>query len=301
VVKRLAAVACILAGCGEVPAFECDVDEDCNGETCTNDGFCAAADASCPSGLKYDPSAGELGGTCVGSNATGDTASDPIPLGPTTNADLGNAKDDIQLSCGVPGGRDMFFETTLKERGRIYIDTFGTKFTVHLAVLRGSCASKGPEIDCDSITCNANLVQFTRELDAGTYCVVADEEPGGGGTQLVLRSAIGPPSIFATPDIEVGDTCDQTNAWNSTCSTANAPEQTWIATSCTARTILVNCSNETTVGALSVYTRDKQQAACNPGCGSASITLTEPGAAWFVAEAPDSNKCGTVTLDFSFL
>lgn len=64
--RRWIALAAIAIGCGEVPVFECDFDFECDKDTvCTDDGYCARHDATCPSMLRYDTSAGELGGTCV--------------------------------------------------------------------------------------------------------------------------------------------------------------------------------------------------------------------------------------------
>ncbi|HEU5061499.1 MAG TPA: hypothetical protein VFU21_33490 [Kofleriaceae bacterium] len=60
--------AILLAACSEVPPFYCDDDDQC-GETgvCTFYGNCAFPDEACADfELRYDDSAGELAGVCVG-------------------------------------------------------------------------------------------------------------------------------------------------------------------------------------------------------------------------------------------
>jgi hypothetical protein len=200
VIRRHLALVALLAGCGDVPPFECNVDSDCNtGGVCTNDGFCAFADQSCPTtALRYDASAGELGGQCVSPDTAvaGDTADNPIQLADTRNADITGARDDITPSCGDPGGRDIFFELALDMKTRLSLDTLGTTFAVHLAVFEGACAQLGTELACDEVSCNPRQKLFSRILDAGTYCVVADENTQfpNDGTELVVRADIGQPS-----------------------------------------------------------------------------------------------------------
>lgn len=67
----LFALALVLPACSEVPPFYCDDDEQCQdgGEAgvCTFYGNCAFRDESCADfELRYDDSAGELAGVCVG-------------------------------------------------------------------------------------------------------------------------------------------------------------------------------------------------------------------------------------------
>ena len=64
----LIALALFVPACSEVPPFYCDEDDQC-GEigTCTFYGLCAFADGECPDfELRYDDSAGDLAGVCVG-------------------------------------------------------------------------------------------------------------------------------------------------------------------------------------------------------------------------------------------
>jgi hypothetical protein len=163
---------------------------------CTDDGYCARHDQTCaPLPLRYDDSAGEgLGGQCVNPNAgaTGDTADNPIKLVDTRMVDISGASDDTEASCARSGGRDIFFEITLDTPAHLGVDTIGTTFAVDLAVLSGTCASHGAELACDQTTCNPRVQLFDDLLDAGTYCIIADERPGvaGNGTELVIRAQI---------------------------------------------------------------------------------------------------------------
>lgn len=64
----LLALALLLPACSEVPPFYCDENDQC-GENgiCTFYGLCAFPDADCADfELRYDDSAGDLAGVCVG-------------------------------------------------------------------------------------------------------------------------------------------------------------------------------------------------------------------------------------------
>jgi hypothetical protein len=70
-VRAVVGLALLLTACSEVPPFYCDEDEQCeeNGRegTCTVYSQCAFPDGECPDfELRYDDSAGELAGVCVG-------------------------------------------------------------------------------------------------------------------------------------------------------------------------------------------------------------------------------------------
>ena len=291
-----------LAGCGTVPPFLCDGNDDCGAGVCTDDGVCAVQDGSCPSGFRYHPSAGPaFAETCVDATATpgGDTPDDPIALGESSSVDIRDATDDYTPSCGAAGGRDIFFQTTLTVPGRLYVDTFGTDFHVILAVHNGGCAALGAEISCGSDSCSAELQQFTEVLAPGTYCVIADQIDGSG-TRLVVRSGLGPPSLLGQIGTNAGDSCDG-DAWQAACSPADAPEQTWLLTSCTPTTFTASTcvSDPAFDGDLEGHSLGLTEHACAAGCPAIQIPLAEPGAVWLVAEAADGAGCGPVSVEVS--
>lgn len=67
--SRFAILVLLVAGCRVTGTFTCTSDQQCrNGDTtgsCQPNGACSFGDTSCPSGQRYDPSAGALAGTCV--------------------------------------------------------------------------------------------------------------------------------------------------------------------------------------------------------------------------------------------
>ena len=68
---RFVTVVCVLAGCGSSePTFHCKTNDQCTlaaqpGLCVDADGVCALADGSCPSGFRYDKTAGDRANNCV--------------------------------------------------------------------------------------------------------------------------------------------------------------------------------------------------------------------------------------------
>ena len=96
-----AAVLALLAACKTTGTFACETDEQCRGAAtpgiCEPTGFCAFGDATCPSGERYDPFAGDgLGGECVPENVGPDGGGvRDVPHLPASAETLGT--DDLQL------------------------------------------------------------------------------------------------------------------------------------------------------------------------------------------------------------
>lgn len=65
--SRLALVACVLGACSPFggSAFECSLDSECSGGTCSS-GFCSFPDPACPSGQRFGDRSGPRSGECVG-------------------------------------------------------------------------------------------------------------------------------------------------------------------------------------------------------------------------------------------
>ena len=288
------------AGCGDLPPFHCELDAQCAGGACTPEGLCAFEDPSCESGLSYDASAGELAGACV-ADAAGDTAERPRALADFQMLDVADARDDDTPSCAASGrGRDVFFQTTIDEVSRLYIDTFGSDFRVVLSVHRGPCTARTSELACGTASCSEHLHQWTDIVEPGTYCVIADRlDDGDPGTTLAVRSFAGDPAPLGALGVNEGDTCED-DLWEGTCSPIDAPDTTWFVTSCVPATISAStCSIDPSFdGDLQAYTLSETERACTSGC-DAEIRLTEPGAAWIVAEAAGDVACGPMAVEIT--
>jgi len=298
----LAAVASVtaLGGCGSVPPYHCDVDAECAGGMCAPGGACAFADPACSSGYSYDTSAGDLAGACVAIVA-GDTPDRPRTLEERQTLDVAQARDDYAPSCAASAhGRDVFFQVTIPERSRLYVDTFGSNFGVVIAVRPGTCATAKSELACGTASCSANLEQWSDIVQAGTYCVVADRaNDRDPGTTLVVRSFVGDPAPLGRPGVNTGNTCDD-ELWEGSCSEVGAPDTTWFVMSCVPATLEAStCATDPQFdGDLQAYALDETEQACTYSC-AAQIRLTEPGAAWLVAEAFDTPSCGPFAVEIN--
>src|SRR5690242_17022068 len=57
----------VTAGCLRRTEFQCSDDSSCGASgRCESTQFCSFGDTDCPSGRRYDPSAGSLAGECTG-------------------------------------------------------------------------------------------------------------------------------------------------------------------------------------------------------------------------------------------
>jgi hypothetical protein len=311
-VVRRAVFVFALAGCGDVSEFQCSADADCTDRdgivgTCADPGFCAFSDSSCPSGLRYDTlSAGALSGQCVDpmTGPLGDTPDHPLQLLPSQQVDVTKAHDDYCSKCNGMEDVDIFFEVTLGQQSRLYVDTLGTDFAVQLSVIPSACASV--QLDCptsgpdnrnqqcfDHVCTNQpKLQQYSDILDAGTYCIVMDRVAGDTNTNLVVRSMIGPPAATGAIGNNDGNTCGNDD-WTSTCAASGLPDQTWFFSSCTPTTYIVDaCSSFD--GDFQGWGLGATQISCGDGATGIDVQLLDPGPAWIVAEASSTAACGNV-------
>lgn len=302
-VKRVL-VLLALAACGDEKPFVCSDSVDCAADgrqgVCTSDGVCAFADPTCANGLRYHESAGDLGGKCVGGSTNGDTPAAPLPLQPLQTVNIANTHDDITPTCSISGGRDVFFEIAITETGRLYVDTLGTDFPHVVAVYSGSCNNRSGELDCVTAACSAQFQQWSDILAVGTYCIVVDQAGSGGGTSLVVRSMLGPPSpevdIVGNPTVN-GDTCGP-DFYDGTCSPPTLPEASWFLMSCKSQGYTASVNTGTFTGALFAETYGGDELACQTG--GAPMSLTQPpGPLWVIAEAPSASTCGGISVDIT--
>lgn len=75
---RFMLLACALGACSPFGggAFECSLDTECNGGSCSS-GFCSFADSDCPSGLRFGDLSGPNSGQCVGGGGGGSDSGMP--------------------------------------------------------------------------------------------------------------------------------------------------------------------------------------------------------------------------------
>jgi hypothetical protein len=304
VVKRLVLVLG-LAACGEPQPYACEGNLDCRlpgmQGVCTDFGFCAFADSSCASGLRYHESAGDLAGVCVGNETgspnglVGDTAGNPLVLQPTQTVDLSNANDDYTPSCGGRGGRDVFFQTQITARSRLYLDTKGSDFDAVLVISPGACTAMSGT-SCVSGAC-PTFDQWSDVVSPGTYCIVVDQQGAGdGGTHLVLRSMVGPPADEVDFGMLSGDTCEASD-WKGACTQGNTTDQTWFTMTCTDQPVTMTTCASSFSGELEAWGMGRTQLACGTGCDGLTFTIPA-GPAWLVASDPMIG-CGTVRVDFA--
>jgi len=308
-VSRRAVVVVVLAelsACGTPAELVCESDEQCGDFGVCIDESCALPDDTCPFGLRFHESAGERANECVdfgdGLPVGGDTPDDPLPLVATQTIDLKDKSDDYEPDCvGSTGGKDVFFEITLSDFGRLYVDTFGSDFHVALAVARGTCASAGFEFACGTGSCNPTFDQFSDVLDPGTYCVIADQFDGQQtGTHLTVRSSVGPAADLAHDGTNFGDTCDA-DVWKGSCAGDNLPEATWFFMTCDAVQVLgTTCASDPMFdGHLMAFGLDLAERVCRPpGCVGGVVDIA-PGGTWVVLEASSGDTCDLVQLDLT--
>jgi len=96
-------VAAVLAGaCLERVGYRCETDEQCDLDglegRCQISGYCAYADAECPSGLRYEPDADALADRCV--PRTGDESSS----GSSSDSSGGSGSDSVSASSSESDG-----------------------------------------------------------------------------------------------------------------------------------------------------------------------------------------------------
>lgn len=302
---RRAVLVVALAGCGDVQPFYCANDAECtdgtSAGTCTSFGFCAFPDTSCPSGKRYHDSAGNLANSCVGQEMTvaGDKPDGALPLEPFKMLDITGATDDYQPSCGGHGGRDIFFQTTIGSRSRLYLDTYGISYRPVLAIHHGPCVALGAEVACVGASCSDKLKQWSDILDPGTYCIIVDQVDGSEtSTALVLRSMMGPPAPLGQVGTTVGDSCTA-DAWQGTCSPMGVTEQTWFYMTCAKTTFMATTCNSAPGfdGDLQMWGINRTQLACENGCPGPTTAQTDPGPLWLAAEA--GATCGPIGVDVS--
>ena len=307
-------VAAVVAGCGQPTPLQCAGIATCGTAGVCVAGYCAEPDPTCTTGLRYHESAGELAGECTtggegsGSGGGGGSGSSEIlKLLDSNVVDASAARDDVQPSCGVPGGRDVMFDVTISSSQRLYVDTFGTGYGVVLAIYAGTCASLTPASNdafCVATSCSAYVKQWSELLAPGSYCVVVDEsDPLDPATQLVVRSKLGPASprgIASTGSVmlNTSTTCTA-NQLQATCNADSGGEASWFFMTCGGVNLVADtCDDADYQGYITAFGLGPTALACVDGCTTETINvrLSAPSPVWVVADDIASVSCALVDV-----
>lgn len=308
-------VMAALAGCGQPKPLHCNDDSPCLDGVCI-DSYCAVQDVTCASGYRYDQSAGDYADECTmsghgggwGSGNGGDTITETVYALTTDGAanpvPASTATDDVDPTCAHPDGRDVMYELTLPARQRVYLDTFASTYNVVLAVYSGACKSSAKsQIACVSSgpgACDAQTMQWSGDLNAGTYCIVVDQ-PAIASPQLAsVRALVGQPDI---PTARVGsnlvDTCAD-DAWPSGCYVGNAEDATWFFMACGNTSWSVSAPM-TWTGDLEARTLRNEVLDCYAGADIITFNLAMPGPVWLIAHTDPARVCGTINVQVTQL
>ena len=272
------------------------VDQDCNG-----------ADATCPTN--------DLPGGAV--NISG---------GGTFTVDLTNARNDQDFtgtSCGLSGGRDVFYTFTLPAPEVVYVDTFGSNFDTVVRIFNGSCTALGANRACYDDACSGLQTQGAIQLAAGTYCVVLDQYSSSqtlGNASLTFTRAGRTGTAIATGSGTVTGTtvggANVTQAGTCAVGLSQGPDVAYHFLACPAQTLTVaanTCATSASWDSI-LYLRKApapDDLACNDdsatACGTASpIRLSNftgasaagPGLFWLTVDGYNGAS-GAYTLNYT--
>jgi hypothetical protein len=135
---------------------------------------------------------------------------------PVITADFATAHDDVSISCGTPGGRDLFYELVVPSSGAqvVYVDTNLSVADTAVALFAGPCVAPGEEKQCSNDPCApAKHSMLAASLKPGTYCLVVEEVSSAvaAGTGVTLDAFFaerdGVQLTGSTPYTVNGDTC----------------------------------------------------------------------------------------------
>ncbi len=272
-------------------------------ETCGDgiDQDCSGADVTCP---VNDRPTGAL-------NISG---------GGTFTVDLATANNDQDFSgtsCGLTGGRDVYYSFSLPAAETVYLDTFGSSFDTTLRLFAGSCTALGALQSCFDDSCSILQTQGAIQLAAGAYCLVVDQYSSsqtlGALVLQFTRGGRGGTALPATSGTVTGTSCSGINASTAGCQmTSTAQDAAYFFTVCPATTRAVTastCSAATTFDSV-VYLRRGAATSADLGCDDDSCgdpTLASvmpstnavgPGLFWLTVDGYQA-ACGPFSLTYA--
>ena len=272
-------------------------------ETCGDgiDQDCSGADVACP--VNDRP-----------------TAPLDISAGGTFTVDLTAANNDQEAtgtSCGIAGGRDVYYRFTLPAAEVVYVDTFGSSFDSVVRIYPGLCTAPPATPTCFDDQCGVRQTQGGLQLAAGSYCLVVDQYSSAQTTgALVLTFTRGGrtgTAIAAASGTQASTSCTGTSGSTGACqpvSTAQDAGYFFLACPATTKAVGANTCTGTAHDSV-VYLRKAGTAgeiACSDdasGCGAAGLqssftgaSAVGPGLFWLVVDGYQA-QCGAFTLNYT--
>ena len=324
------------------------LDDDCAGgvdngypvnQTCTvGVGACARTGTTmcnaAGNGVVCSVSAGtptaETCGDGIDQDCTGADIACPVNDRPTAPVDITNGgvftvdltaasndQDNNGISCGVAGGRDVYYRFTLPAAEVVYVDTFGSSFDSVVRIYPGLCTAVPAAPTCFDDQCGGRQTQGAVALAAGSYCLVVDQYSSAQTTgALVLTFTRGGrtgTAISAASGSQTATSCSGTNGSLSTCQvTSTAPDAGYFFLGCPAVTKVVGANTCTGTAFDSVVYLRKAGAAgdlacsddvvgCGGGLQSSSFTAASAvgaGLFWLIVDGYQA-QCGPFTLNYT--
>lgn len=255
-----------------------------------------------------------------------------VTMGGKQTGDLNLARDNApQRGCGNDGGRDLYYKVTLAAPEVYYFDTFGSNFDVTVRVFPGKACSAINAADmpaCSDDACATPNAQLAVALPAGTSCVVVDQNAAATAGALSLTIVPGGhtgAALASGAHTVTGDTCTETDVFDSTCMGAGGKDIAWFFTVCPAATAHVDastCTDATNVHFDTVlYLRrtvgQSRTIECNDdaaGCAMIrpdradmhpdlstldNVAVAGPGLFWLVLDGYETPACGGYQLDYN--
>jgi hypothetical protein len=237
----------------------------------------------------------------------------PITGTVVLTGDLTNAHDDIASSCGVAGGRDLFYELHVATAQVIYVDTIASSFDATLSLFAGPCTTSSAELACVNDPCaGSKHAQLARSLAAGTYCLVVDQGSAATGSALSLSVLYagrdGSELTGPSPWTASGDTCTGTDVQDPSCENlalnpGTAKDLMYWFTECpgTHAVHATTCSTTSYDSIVYIRTQAGERACVDDGCGAfdnasnVNANLTGNGLYMVVVDGWNGD-CGTFTL-----
>jgi hypothetical protein len=232
----------------------------------------------------------------------------------TLTADLASAHDDVAVSCGGAGGRDLYYQLVVPTAQVVYLDTSLSTADTAVALYAGPCLATQTETTCSNDPCaGATYSIIARNLAAGTYCVVVDEATVTGTAvrlDVFFADREGTELTGTPPYVVSGDTCTGTDVTDPPCegtptNAGASKDQMYWYTKCAGTTtpIASTCDDAAYDSILTIRGRATTTFCEDDGCGlfstasyvEATAGIGGPTLVQVTVDGYDTD-CGTYTL-----